>query len=625
VFEIRERDAAGRIGRLETAHGTITTPTVLPVVNPGHQDLPPVDIARLGAQAVITNSYIIHRTPRLRRRALEEGVHRLIGFPGPVMTDSGSFQMYEYGGRLDPLEIVAFQRDIGSDMGTILDVFSLDADRARAEREVAQTLERARDSAPLKGDMLLACTVQGGTYADLRLRCARELAGVEADLHPIGGVVPIMEQQGYGDLTAIIAAAKKGLPPHRPVHLFGAGHPLVFPLAVALGCDLFDSAAYAKYAQDGRLMLPEGTVRLAELEELPCACPVCSLHTAGELREMEPGERRAALARHNLHVTFVEMRRIREAIRGGWLWELVEQRARSHPRLLEALAVVQRKKRWLEQYEPVSKTRALLYTGRFSLHRPLIHRLHRRILDRYAFFFDRTLVVDEEGKPFTRRHPEWARLRANVLVRGPLGLIPLELEDMYPVAQSVFPETLDGPSRRVADSFSRRLLRRAPPVVGEAPGDAKDFDLRKIRAVADVQFGPGAGEALFSGEPEMVKSSATGKIRNVYCDRRHVASLRAGDGLFTLKLAGGQRLHAALPPPRLRVVLHPDAVPFVTEGKSVFAKFVVDADPQLRPYDEALIVDRQDGLVAVGQCRLNRQEMLAFDRGMAVKTREGGA
>lgn len=625
MFEIKERDAAGRLGRLETRHGTITTPTVLPVVNPGHQGLAPQDMVRLGAQAVITNAYIIYRRPHLRRRALEEGVHRLIGFSGPVMTDSGSFQMYEYGGHLNPQDIVAFQRDMGSDLGTILDVFSRDADRDTAEREVAQTLERARNGVPLKGDMLLACTVQGGVYASLRRRCARALAHVDADLHPIGGVVPLMEQQRYADLASIIVAAKKGLPPHRPVHLFGAGHPLVFPVAVALGCDLFDSAAYAKYAQDGRLLMPEGTVRLAELEEIPCSCPVCTAHTVRELQEMDPPQRWAALARHNLYVTFAEMRRIREAIRGGWLWELVEQRARAHPQLLEAMTVVQREKRWLEKYEPVSKKRAFLYTGRFSLHRPLIYRLHQRLLHRFSFTFDRTLVVEEQGKPFTRRHPEWARRRANVLVRGPLGLIPLELEDTYPVAQSVFPETLDGHSRRMAGSCARRLLRRAPPVVEEAPEDADDFDRRKIRAIADMQFGPGAGQALFRGEETIVKSPTTGKIRTVYDHGEHLVSLRAGDGLFTLKLAGGKRLHAALPPPRLRVVVHPDAVPFVAEGKSVFARFVLDADPELRPSDEALIVDPEGALVAVGQIRLNREEMLAFDRGVAARTREGCA
>jgi 7-cyano-7-deazaguanine tRNA-ribosyltransferase len=92
--------------------------------------------------------------------------------------------------------------------------------------------------------------------------------------------------------------------------------------------------------------------------------------------------------------------------------------------------------------------------------------------------------------------------------------------------------------------------------------------------------------------------------------------------LFTLKLDGSRRLHQSLKYPLLRVVVLGDAVPFVREGKSVFAKFVKDCDPGLRPLDECLIVDENDVLLAVGRVLLNRDEMLSFRYGMAVKTRE---
>ena len=126
-----------------------------------------------------------------------------------------------------------------------------------------------------------------------------------------------------------------------------------------------------------------------------------------------------------------------------------------------------------------------------------------------------------------------------------------------------------------------------------------------------------------NGSVEIIKSRKTGKIRNVYCDGKHVLSMRATDGLFTLKAKGAEILHEFFKMPELRVVIEEDAVPFVREGKNVFAKFVVDCDKELRPYDEALIVDGKDELIAVGQCRMNREEMLSFESGMAVKTREG--
>ncbi|MCD6147134.1 MAG: tRNA guanosine(15) transglycosylase TgtA [Thermoplasmata archaeon] len=623
MFEIKERDAAGRICRFETPHGTITTPTVLPVINPGSMPISPDEMRKMGAQAVITNSYIIYKN--FRKTALEKGVHELINFSGPIMTDSGSFQIYMYGADISPLEIVEFQREIGSDIGTILDLFSLNATKHKAIDEVNETIERAKASIPLKGEMMIACTVQGGTYPDLRERCAREMGELEADVHPIGGVVPLMEQQRYRELAEIIIASKKGLPPSRPVHLFGAGHPMVFPMAVALGCDMFDSAAYIKYASDNRMIFSDGTAKLDDMEELPCSCRVCSSHTVKELKEMDEKERVEKLAYHNLYQTFAEMRRIREAIRGGWLWELVEQRAASHPALIDAMEVLKREKKWLERWEPVSKKRAFMYAGRYSMHRPAIYRLHNRLLERFSFSYPRSVIIEEKGKPYSRYYRNLKGRKANFVVNSSLGLIPMELEEMYPVAQSVFPLKIDEEGKRLVRAFNRKFKEKIPGVVdaGSVKNEKANFDLQKVMAVADMQFGKGAGKALFNGDIEIVKSKKTGKIRNVYCNGEHVVSMRATDGLFTLKAKGAEILHEFFKAPKLRVVVEDDAVPFIREGKNVFAKFVVDCDKELRPYDEALIVDGKDELIAVGQCRMNREEMLSFESGMAVKTREG--
>ncbi|MHA1938771.1 MAG: tRNA-guanine transglycosylase, partial [Candidatus Thorarchaeota archaeon] len=188
-FEIRAKDGMARLGRFTTPHGTVKTPLLMPVVHPGKSAITPRKlIDEFGFQMVITNSYIIRSHDRFRTKAVDSGVHGLLGFDGPVMTDSGTFQMYFHGldeGEIDPLEIVEFQKSIGSDIGTILDVFSdPKVGRTKVEQDVTVSLERARISVPQKGDMMLAGTVQGGIYEDLRESSAKELALMDFDVHP---------------------------------------------------------------------------------------------------------------------------------------------------------------------------------------------------------------------------------------------------------------------------------------------------------------------------------------------------------------------------------------------------------------------------------------------------------
>ncbi|MEM0124587.1 MAG: tRNA-guanine transglycosylase, partial [Candidatus Micrarchaeaceae archaeon] len=124
IMQMFFREGLARIGKFKTPHGEIETPTVMPVINPNLNFLSEQDLKSLGVQAVITNSYIIKRTPSLEEKALKEGLHRLINFDGPIMTDSGTFQSYVYGDiEYNNKEIVEFQKKIGSDIITILDIF----------------------------------------------------------------------------------------------------------------------------------------------------------------------------------------------------------------------------------------------------------------------------------------------------------------------------------------------------------------------------------------------------------------------------------------------------------------------------------------------------------------------
>ena len=640
MFEIKARDGLARIGRLSTEHGDVTTPTLLPVINPNQILISPAEMKELfGAEMVITNSYIIYKNEDLKKRALK-GIHSLLDFDGAVMTDSGTFQSHVYGHvDVDPLEIVEFQQNIGSDVGTILDVFSaMGCEHNEAKKDVDETIRRAKESVKSIKDMPLACTVQGSIFPDLREYCALELSKLNCAVHPIGGVVPLLEDYRFKEIVEIIIASKKGLKASRPVHLFGAGHPITFGLAVLLGCDLFDSASYAKYARDGRLMFLDRTRKIGNIRELGCECPICTKYTAKELASGMVKE----IAMHNLYVCFAELKKIKQAIYEGNLGEFVEARCHSHPHLLSALKVLREHKKYLERFESISKESAFRFISSYSLDRPIVYRLHERLVERYKAPKAKVLIKFPEGeKPYSRYYAEEIKkilkiCDARFIVNSTFGPIPIELDEMYPIAQSIMPEDMDEVNEVVQhfiEEFAHNLdcsfkIAWDDESLGSLGSSAKgkatfNLDVARVKGVADMQFGRGANDILFKGKIELIKSRKTGKIRNVIVDGKHILSMRAHDGLFTLKAEGAKRLHKSFKFPKLRVSVNEESAEYNREGKNVFAKFVLDCDDDIRPMDEVLIVDENDSLVAIGRALMNREEMLAFQKGIAVKVREG--
>lgn len=647
MFELVDRDCTGRIGILHTPHGKVSTPALLPVVNPHRLTITPEELhATFGFHALITNSYIIGKDEFLRERALEGGIHALLGFPGAVMTDSGTFQAHVYGKEgTTNAEIVSFQRDIGVDIGTALDVFTEPRDGPDMAREaMEETLSRVEEAAGIKGDMALAGTVQGGVFPSLREEMAVRLGEMDVDVHPVGGVVPLLESYRYRDLVRLVLAAKRGLPPGRPVHLFGAGHPMMFALGTLLGCDMYDSSSYAKYAADGRLMYTEGTRHLEKLGESPCGCPVCREHDGPSLRDLPDGERERALASHNLWACQDELRVVREAIREGTLWDLVDRRSRAHPMLFEGYKELCAQAGQLEPYESTSKPSALHYTDHLSMRRPIVMRYARRVFSRYASADKRVMVgFDEGGRPYGRHYAEAMSkvlevADAQFLVKTVLGPVPIELDEFYPVAQTVETAPWDGETiKRVNNMMEHCSHNLSNPLavmwdgeetlnmlrMMEGKGGTFDIMAARARATADMQFGAGAADVLLDGTVEYVTSKRTGKLRNVLVEGEHVLSMRAQDGMYTLKSAGARKLHSAWGSPRSRVIVDEDAAPYARDGRSVFAQFVVEADADIRPGDEVLVVDQADELLAVGRALLNRSEMLSFQKGVAVKVRKG--
>ncbi|WP_280537703.1 tRNA guanosine(15) transglycosylase TgtA [Halopenitus sp. POP-27] len=443
-FEIRDHDGAGRLGRLTVPRAgvTVETPALLPVINPNVLTIEPGRLrSAFGVDALITNSYIIHSTDRVRERALEEGLHDMLGFDGAIMTDSGSFQLAEYGDiDVTTAEIIEFQHAIGSDIATPVDVPTPpDVDRERAAADLETTETALADAAAIDtGEMLVNAPVQGSTYPDLRERAGRHAAATDLDVFPIGAVVPLMNGYRYADVVDVVMGAKRGLDPDCPVHLFGAGHPMMLALAVACGCDLFDSAAYALMARDGRYLTVSGTEHLEDLTYLPCSCPICAEHTPASLRDAADAERERLLAEHNLHVTLEELRRVKEALRSGTLLELVERRARGHPAMWDGYQALLDHRDQLERTDPVSKG-TFFSLSADSARRPEIARHHDRL---------GRLSVPESLLLTVSKPPSDHDYDAVWRVRPPFGPIPPALSETYPL-------TAEAPAR------SNAALRRA--------------------------------------------------------------------------------------------------------------------------------------------------------------------
>ena len=223
----------------------------------------------------------------------------------------------------------------------------------------------------------------------------------------------------------------------------------------------------------------------------------------------------------------------------------------------------------------------------------------------------------------------------------PFGLIPLEIDEVYPLSQSDAPKTRDVDSIEFIEDFidefgeyydevliHQRIVRDYDIDVSENSlysGDVRYVkdDVKKVKAIADYQFGMGAGEALFKGNINIEKSKKTGKIRHIYDGKTLIVNMRASDSYLILSKEGAKRLHAAMPFPQNRVVVNEDSVPFALDGKSVFSKFVVECDENIRSKDEVLIVDEDDKLLAYGKSLLGACEIEQFETGQAIKTRKG--
>jgi 7-cyano-7-deazaguanine tRNA-ribosyltransferase len=346
---------------------------------------------------------------------------------------------------------------------------------------------------------------------DLVSFSAREMAKRDFSIYALGSPTPVMQQYRFETLVDMIMAAKQQLPPGKPLHLFGAGHPMMFAFAVALGCDMFDSASYALFARNGRYMTSQGTSKIEELEYFPCNCPACHKKTPEKVRGMLLMDRERLLATHNLHACFAELQTIKQAILDGRLWELVEIRSRNHPALQAAF---QKMLKYSDRFEidtPVRKRKGPFILSEQSLYRPEVVRHSVRLLEKYeppSKAKKLILLPEEYVTPFregtTTSSPiaPWKRFRNCHVCTYSLSyaVIPLELVDVYPLSQTEAsvtptPVAVSSTRRRVADYIKKFDYSRCL-IIGYAPwqehlaaGLKRTFNGRvKIRFVEEKEL-----------------------------------------------------------------------------------------------------------------------------------------
>ncbi len=338
-----------RAGWLETPHGPIPTPVFMPVGTQGTvKGLTPRDLAAHGVQIVLANTYHLLLRPGPAVVAALGGLHRFMGWSGPILTDSGGFQVLSLATRcalddngvtfrshldgtlhrLTPEGAMAIQAALGSDIAMALDECPpYPADRLTVARAVERTqrwAERCR-AAWRRPDQALFGIVQGGVYPDLRRQSVRGLVALDLPGYAIGGL-SVGEPKSL--TYAVLADVTAELPADRPRYLMGVGAPEDLVVGVALGVDMFDCVLPTRLGRHGTVFTPEGRQdlrrgrwrKVADPIDPACDCLACRRFSAGYLhhlfRSQEPlGPVLASL--HNLRFLVRCLAEARAAIIAG--------------------------------------------------------------------------------------------------------------------------------------------------------------------------------------------------------------------------------------------------------------------------------------------------------------------
>jgi queuine tRNA-ribosyltransferase len=361
-FRVTHTDGAARRGLMTTAHGEVETPAFMPVGTQGAvKGITHRDLESVGARLLLSNTYHLYLRPGDDLIARRGGLHRFIGWPMPILTDSGGFQVFSLAGRrtiteegarfrshldgsphlLSPERAADIQAQLGSDIAMVLDeCLAQPAEPAAARESMLRTVRWARRAR----ERMMALReggiggvrvtnpgqaqfgiVQGGVSLELREESAKETVAIGFEAYALGGLSVGEPPQVTYD---IVAGTVPWLPSNQPRYLMGVGTPEDLVESVARGVDLFDCVLPTRNGRNGQLFTSEGRINIknaqyAEDERPPdpaCGCYTCRRFSRAYLRHLfVAGEIGAATLNtlHNLNFYLDTMRAIREAIAFG--------------------------------------------------------------------------------------------------------------------------------------------------------------------------------------------------------------------------------------------------------------------------------------------------------------------
>ena len=487
MFEIKSSDLAARIGKIHTNSGSFETPTLLPVLHPVNQLIDTEIIKNMGFEAVMTNSYITWQ--KYGTDLADMDIHSIVEFNGPIMTDSGGYQILEYGKvDVEEIEIARFQENIKSDLCNVLDKpTSLKDDWKDARNSVLKTLDSCENTLNnIEHKSAWMGPIQGGKFLDLVEFSAKRINGMNFDMYTLGSPTEIMESYDYRLLAKMIITAKKNISAEKPFHLFGLGHPAPLSMAVALGCDTFDSASYILYAKHGRYFTENGTRNIDELEYLPCICEICKKYSVREIRSMEKIEKTKTIGIHNLWALWKEIMSTRQAIKEGRLWELVGTRARTHPKMWDAFKYLSENLESINNFQSRFKSKGIFLSSVPDNKRPELYIYQTKMMELFNQFVNQKVIII----PVTRNRPLFydkklqsilEKYKNNAIIGyiiPPFGFVPYQLTDIYPISHYEISETMKYDNVQI-DAMLDLLMRQFKILDPESISFIKDSKLNQ--------------------------------------------------------------------------------------------------------------------------------------------------
>ena len=352
-FKVSATDGAARRGTLKLAHGVIETPAFMPVGTYGTvKAMSPTELTDIGAQIVLGNTFHLWLRPGLEVIAAHGGLHRFMGWSGPILTDSGGYQVFSLGEMrkiseegvkfqspvngdacfLTPEESMRIQRVLNSDIVMVFDEctpYPADIKQAGESMELSLRWAERSKQAHAGNPNALFGIVQGGMHEPLRDRSLAGLADIGFDGYAIGG---LSVGEPKADMLRILAHTAPQLPAAQPRYLMGVGTPEDLVEAVAAGIDMFDCVLPTRNARNGWIYTRHGTIKLRNAQyrddirplDAVCGCYTCRNFTRSYLHHLQKvneilGARLNTW--HNLYYYLELMQGLRGAIERGRLAE----------------------------------------------------------------------------------------------------------------------------------------------------------------------------------------------------------------------------------------------------------------------------------------------------------------